>query len=221
MTDTMIAGQATTTTEGQSATPAPATSATVVAETVGATQQADGAKAQEAAQDGSKPASTEGKTPGEAPKVGAPEKYEFKPQEGRAFDAEVMNSFSAIAKELNLPQADAQKMLDAVGPKIAERQMAAIEAVRTQWAESSRSDKEFGGDKLQDNLVVARKAVETFGSPELRTLLNESGLGNHPELIRFMVRAGKAISEDKFVGGSRNGQKTGPKNFNDLASALY
>jgi hypothetical protein len=40
-------------------------------------------------------------------------------------------------------------------------------------------------------------------------------------MIRMMYRAGKAISEDRFVGGTRGGQKSGPKGFNDLASALY
>ena len=40
-------------------------------------------------------------------------------------------------------------------------------------------------------------------SPCLRRVrvLEESGLGNHPEVIRVFYRAGKAISEDRFVAG--------------------
>jgi len=64
---------------------------------------------------------------------------------------------------------------------------------------------------------VAKKALDSFGTPELRTLLNESGIGNHPELIRFMVRAGKAISSDTFVAGERGA--AGARR--DLASNLY
>lgn len=154
---------------------------------------------------------------------GAPEKYEFKPVEnGRDFDPEVLNAYSAVAKELNLTQEAAQKMLDRISPVMQERQAQQIEAVKSEWVQNARIDKEFGGDKLSENLSVAKKALDTFGSPELRTLLNESGLGNHPEIIRLMYRAGKAISEDRFVAGSQgNGKPAGPKSFGDLASALY
>ena len=74
---------------------------------------------------------------------------------------------------------------------------------RASWSESSRTDKEFGGDKLNENLAVAQKAMNAFGTPELRAVLNKTGLGNHPELIRAFVRAGKAISEDTFVPGGK------------------
>lgn len=153
----------------------------------------------------------------------APEKYEFKAPEGRQFDAEVIGSFSEVAKELNLSQESAQKVLDRVAPKMAERQAAQLEAIRSQWTESSRSDKEFGGDKLNENLVTAKRALDSFGTPELRTLLNESGLGNHPELVRFMFRAGQSISEDRFVGSSNGStpSKGAPRDFNSQAAAMY
>lgn len=154
---------------------------------------------------------------------GAPEKYEFKAPEGRQFDAEVITSFSEVAKELNLSQEAAQKVLDRVAPKMAERQAAQLEAFRSQWTEASKADKEFGGEKLTENLTVARRALDSFGTPELRTLLNESGLGNHPELVRFMFRAGQSISEDRYVGSSTGttASKGAPKDFNSAAAALY
>lgn len=154
---------------------------------------------------------------------GAPEKYEFVAPEGKEFDAETIGQFSEIAKELNLSQEAAQKLVETMGPKIAERQMAQVEMVRNEWAQQAQSDKEYGGDKLQENLAVAKKALDSFGSPELRALLNESGLGNNPEVIRFMYRAGKAISEDTFVGnqtGAAN-KSSGPQDFNAKANALY
>ena len=132
---------------------------------------------------------------------GAPEAYEFKTPEGVTFDESVIGSFSEVAKELNLPQDKAQLVLDKMAPVLAERQVAQFEAVKAQWAEASKTDKEFGGDKLSESLATAKKALDTFGTPELRTLLDESGFGNNPEVIRFMARAGKAISEDRFVGG--------------------
>ena len=158
----------------------------------------------------------------EAKAAADPVKYEFRSPEGKQFDAEVMTAYSEVARELNLSQEAAQRVLDAMAPKMAERQMAQIEAIRTGWAESSKGDKEFGGEKLSENLSVAKKALDAFGTTELRTLLNESGLGNHPEVIRFMVRAGKAISEDRMVTGTKGAAKpAGPRSFNDFADALY
>lgn len=154
--------------------------------------------------------------------AGAPEKYEFKAPEGREFDAETIARFSEVAKELNLTNEAAQSILDKMGPQLASRQESQIKAIRNQWVEASTTDKEFGGEKLTENLSVAKKALDAFGSPELRTLLNESGLGNHPEVIRFMYRAGKAISEDQMVSGNKGTAKpAGPKSFADLADALY
>ena len=45
------------------------------------------------------------------------------------------------------------------------------------WTESVKTDKEIGGDKLAENLSVARKALDTFGTPELRDVLNATASG--------------------------------------------
>lgn len=133
---------------------------------------------------------------------GAPERYEFKAAEGMAFDPRVMGVFSEVAKELNLPQAAAQKVLDRMASVIQSSQVEQVKAVSQGWAETSTSDAEFGGAKLQENLGVAKAALDKFGSPELKGLLNESGLGNHPEVIRLLYRAGRAISQDGIVSGA-------------------
>lgn len=137
-----------------------------------------------------------------AKNAGAPEKYEaFTAPEGTALDAAVMTEFETAARELNLPQDAAQKLIDKMAPVMAKQQTAQLEQLRTDWAAASTSDKEFGGEKLAENLGFARKAIDTFGTPELKTMLNQTGLGNHPDVVRFMVRAGKAISEDRIVTG--------------------
>lgn len=134
--------------------------------------------------------------------AGAPEKYEdFTPPEGSQLDAAVMQQFGDVARELNLPQDKAQLLIDKVAPVIAQRQAEQVETMRTEWAAQATADKEFGGDKLNENLAVAQRAMTQFATPELTKLLNDTGLGNHPEVIRFMVRAGKAVSEDSVVTG--------------------
>lgn len=133
---------------------------------------------------------------------GAPEKYEFKPADGQpAFDEQVTGAFSEVAKELNLSQEAAQKVLDKMAPVLASRQTETLSAARSQWMNDSKADAEFGGDKLAENLGTAKKAIDAFATQPLKDLLEESGLGNHPEVVRLFVRVGKAIGEDGFVSG--------------------
>lgn len=151
---------------------------------------------------------------------GAPESYEdFKIPEGVQVDAEVVDGIKDVAKKLNLTQEQAQELADFAATRsqtLAKAQADAIAQARTEWGESAKTDKEFGGDKLAENLGVAKKALDAFGTPELRDLLDKSGLGNHPEIIRAFYRAGKSISEDRFVpsGASVTGVK-------DPAKSLY
>ena len=162
----------------------------------------------------------------EAPE-GAPEKYEFNSKVTDApneLDPEVLTAFGDVAKELNLPQEAAQKVLDKVAPVIQAKQAKVLEDVKAGWVSDSQADKEFGGENLNDNLEVAKTALDAFGNQALKSLLVETGFGNHPEIIRFMYRAGKAISEDSYVGNSEGAdysRNSGPKDFNAIANSLY
>ena len=178
-------------------------------------------------QDSDEP-SVESETSEQEPtKEGAPEKYEFNSKVADApeeLDPEVLTAFGEVAKDLDLSQEAAQKVLDKVAPVIQARQAKEVEQVKVNWANESQSDKEFGGENLKANLEVAKSSLNAFGTDALKSLLQESGLGNHPEIIRFMYRAGKAISEDSYVGNSQGANAKGsniPKDFNGIANALY
>lgn len=138
-----------------------------------------------------------------------PESYEFQMPEGVELDKAAADEFTAIAKELKLDQATAQKVAD-VGAKMAQRQAEAHAKLVETWVEQVKTDKDIGGDKLDENLAVARKALEKFGTPELRDVLNSTGLGNHPAVIKAFYNAGKAVSPDVFVAGAPAGSNTDP-----------
>lgn len=159
---------------------------------------------------GEAPASTEAPT---APT--APEKYDFKSADGKV-DPAVLAKFEGVARELNMTQAQASKLLDTVLPEIDAAQKARQDSAIASWAEAAKSDKEFGGDKLADNLAVAKKALDAFGSPELTAMLNATGLGNHPEIIRAFFRAGQKISSGNFVPSGQGASKA-----TDAGSKLY
>ncbi|EPQ9958205.1 peptidase [Enterobacter hormaechei] len=149
---------------------------------------------------------------------GAPEKYEFKAGEGVELDTEALKDFEPVARELNLTNEQAQKLVDAYPKILAGVQQRQAEAWQKQtegWAETVKADKEIGGDKLTANLSAAQRALEQFGDPELKEYLDSTGLGNHPALVKAFIKVGKAMSEDKVVTG---GHESGGS---DLISAFY
>jgi len=151
---------------------------------------------------------------GDGAKADEPIAYEFKSPEGVDLDTASVDEFKAIAAELKLPADAAQKVVDLA----IKREQARAEAFADQvqaWGDEVKADKEIGGAKLDENLATARKAVDQFGTPELKSLLNSTGMGNHPEVVRMMVKIGKAISEDKIVRGGEAGKAK------DAAQVLY
>ena len=132
----------------------------------------------------------------------APEAYEpFSVPEGMAVDDTLSQEFGSVAKEIGLPQDQAQKLVDFYTAT----QQKQIEALNESWIAAVKSDPEIGGAKLDASLTIAAKAVDTFGGDELRRFFDETGMGNHPAMVRLMVNIGRRISEDKFTPGRAAG----------------
>ena len=149
----------------------------------------------------------EGNKPGEGEKpsddagtLGAPEDgYKFEHVEnGVPVDEETLKEFGDVAKELNLSQEAAQKIVSKLEPML----QRSLERNRATWEQATRADAELGGANLKANLGVANRAFKETTTPELRALLKASGLVNHPEVVRHFFRLGKTISDGSFVTGS-------------------
>jgi hypothetical protein len=115
--------------------------------------------------------------------------------DGLTMDQLALDEYIPVFKELNLNAEQAKKLVDIYANqqlKAADEYQKTVKA----WENAARADKEYGGDKLNESLSIATAALEKFGTSELKQVLNESGLGNHPEVIRFMKRVGDAIRED-------------------------
>ncbi|UHG99196.1 hypothetical protein [Pseudomonas sp. 7-41] len=158
-------------------------------------------------------ADAKAKTEADAKLTGAPETYEdFTLPDGMEMDVEILGEFKNLAKELNIPQAKAQQLIDfqsQLATKQAEAYQAAVTKQAQDWAASIKSDPEVGGENYDKSVASAIKVIQSFGDPALTELLNTSGLGNHPALFKFCHRISAAISEDKFVlpGSQTNAPK--------------
>lgn len=170
--------------------------------------------------DDTKPAEAKPKEGDEAKPEGAPEAYaDFTLPEGMELDADVLGEFTAFAKELNLPQDKAQKIVDLqtkLATKQAEEYQAAAIKQGQDWAAAVKNDPELGGANYEKSVASAVKVIQSFGDDGLRELLNGSQLGNHPALFKFCHRISQAISEDKFVlpgSQSSTGRKSNEEVF--------
>tara|TARA_B000000565_G_scaffold1845_1_gene1674 strand:+ start:111 stop:794 length:684 start_codon:yes stop_codon:yes gene_type:complete len=221
MSETLMT-EANQTNEGDTQQPVDASTEQSTEATTDTQQQAESVQEQQVSDETAvEDETSESETP-----QGAPETYEFNTKitdDSSELDPEVVTAFGEVAKELDLPQDAAQKVLDKVAPVIQAKQAKVLEQAKTDWANDSQADKEFGGENLAENLNIAKTALDAFGSKALKSLLHETGFGNHPEIIRFMYKAGKAISEDSYVGNSEGAMSQGadPKDFNSIANALY
>ncbi|CAM8502052.1 peptidase [Klebsiella pneumoniae] len=143
---------------------------------------------------------------------GAPEAYEFKAPEGGELDKEAVAQFEPIARELNLSQEQAQKLVDLYGskvmPQLMKQQADTWQKQVADWGTAAKEDAEIGGDKFDGNLTRAKQAMDKFATPQLREFLETTGMGNHPELIRVFVKVGAAMSEDSLVTSSEKGQRS-------------
>ena len=167
---------------------------------------------------GQEPTVTDGQANNE-PAQGIPDNYEFTMPEGVELDKALLNEFVPIAKELKLTQAQAQKLVDLQTKTvkgIEDSRAQGWETMQEQWVSNSKSDKEYGGLQFEANVALARKAVAQFGTDALKEALDSTGMGNHPEMLRFMYRVGKAISEDTMRVGQAK-----PEAPKDIAHRLY
>jgi hypothetical protein len=183
-----------------------------------AQSQASQEQSQQATQSQAASDDTQGKTDDNGkPANTAPEEYaDFNLPEGYTLEGEVGTQFKSLAKELGLNQEQAQKLVD-LDVKRSTAQMEAVHKASSEWLAAAQVDKEYGGDAFAENAAIAKKAIDTFGTQALKDLMQQAGLGNHPEMIRTFYRIGKAISEDRFVGGG-NGDKSGGTDLTSRAA---
>lgn len=131
-----------------------------------------------------------------------PEKYTLKAPENSPLSQARLDDISAFAKEKKMSNEEAQMLVERESKAVEAfkaDQQTQFESKKTEWFKASESDKEFGGEKFKESAELAHRVIERFASPSLKEHLKETGLGNHPELVRFVLNIGKQMSEDKLI----------------------
>jgi len=127
------------------------------------------------------------------------------PQDLPLAPAAGLESFKGLFAELGIAPAAAQKLVDLQAGLIRSQSEEARQNAETTaraWANTAATDREYGGSDFARNAGLARQALQAFATPDLVGLLDQTGLGNHPELIRAFYRVGKAMQEDGRIAAA-------------------
>jgi len=145
--------------------------------------------------------------------VEQPIDYKFELPEGYTLAEENQTAFEAFARTNKLTNDAANEALGLAVKHVSKMQEEAAQQWRDEvdgWGKQISADKDLGGDKLQASISFAQKTIAKFGSPELVSFLEQTGIGNHPELFRFCHRIGQQISEGGMITGDGVGETRKP-----------
>lgn len=158
-----------------------------------------------------------------------PEAYDIAPGEGYMVTPEIMEVVSPLFKKYNITQDGAQELANA-HMDIMRQQSEAANKFRTDmvsgWVKEIKADPEFGGAKFDENMAMAKRGLRAIspqgeGSGALKELLESSGMGNHPEIIKAFARVGRMVKEDSVLDkGTVAGAKAGRTVADAFAKSL-
>jgi hypothetical protein len=160
-----------------------------------------------------------------------PETYELKVttkgEDGTDIEVEIdtalLEKATPLLKEAGLSNEAANKLAPLVlevQERFVQQQIDAHAATTADWAKQAKEDPEIGGRAWSDTERSVARALDHFVGPKVtkddkgqeqpnafRKLLDETGLGNHPEMIRAFAKIGSALGEDEnFVRGDKGAQ---------------
>jgi hypothetical protein len=145
--------------------------------------------------------------------------YDLKAPAG--FDAAALPKIAEVAQAYGLTAAAAQKLLDDTHANQVKGRAdadAALAKQKAEWHDAIKADKEYGGDKFAASLQRAQKVVGEIDAkiaPGLKQILDDSGYGEHPAVVRLFNYLGRENREDTFSGGTV-GSAPGAKSLTEL-----
>lgn len=161
-----------------------------------------------ATNDDAKPA-TEGTTEAvKADVVPSDGVYTLSLPDGVEIDEAVAAKAFPLFKELGLTAGQADKLAGffaGVRTDEGTAQDAAWERRNTEWVNTAKADKTYAGVGFEAAAKTANLAVTAFGDAEFNDVLQTSGLGNHPAVIRAFFRIGARMANDTTQRGAGGG----------------
>lgn len=123
-----------------------------------------------------------------------------------ALDAEMLEAATPVLKELGIDNEGANKLAPLAHQIVTKTQEGVLtqmadagKAQAKEWLEELRADEELGKGNYDNTIHLAAKGLDALGftaEHPFRELLNQSGLGNHPDMVRTFHTLGKLAGEE-------------------------
>lgn len=144
------------------------------------------------------PAPAEDGPPQEQEQVAAPESYRLTVPEGMTVDQELLGAATPVLRELGLNDEQASKLAP-LAAQVQERTISTLNdeyaALRADWSRQTKADPHLGGERWPETQRMLSVALQAGGADsEFRKVMNQSGIGDHPAVIRVFRRLGEKIA---------------------------
>lgn len=138
--------------------------------------------------------------------------------EGIPINEDIKTELVDIVNDTEKTSAEKAQALIGLQQKLYTAQVEAHEEQVVAWEKEAGENKEIigdTGDKMDENLAIAKKGFEALKIEGLMPWLKATGNGSNPMFITMGLRIGKSISEDSFRTGGLGG-KTEPKSTKEV-----
>ena len=124
--------------------------------------------------------------------------------EENAIGEEFTEAFRKTAYDNKLLPEQANALFDFVNTQVREENQRIQQGQEDDLSQGINNLREEWGEAFDQNVFKAKAAVKEFGGEDFQKYLNDSGLGNNPELIKIFSKIGSEfMKEDNFEGSAR------------------
>lgn len=129
----------------------------------------------------------------------APDKYDLQGIVPDTYNQDVVDEFRKKAHETGMSQEGVRKMAEWYKEVELKQHDAIRKARAAQDDHNILQLKAEWGVHFDDNVKNARKALDAYGDKAFKQYMDETGLGNHPALVKAFAKIGRELSEDRLV----------------------
>ncbi len=135
-------------------------------------------------------------------RLGRPDKaedYDLKEIVPDTFNQGVVEEFKNKAFELGVSQDNAKKLAQWY-KETQEKQINDYQRARQEASDRSILQlKAEWGSRFDEEVKYALKARDAYADADFKQYMNETGLGDHPALVKAFAKIGRELSEDRLV----------------------
>lgn len=122
-------------------------------------------------------------------------------------DPALMSEFQTLALTVKLPPSVAQKMADVFTSAVTkqnEANLAAFTEVQSRWVSEVNRMPEFTGEAAKaQSLAAIGRVLDEFGSQEVRSIMEQTGAGNNPAVVKMFLQLSSALNEGRTTPQGR------------------